>query len=64
MQPICIRVEKEFHVNLIDAVITSFQSALALLFEFVPRLLGFLVILLIGWLVASALAKAVTFLVN
>ncbi len=51
-------------MNLIDAVITSFQSALALLFEFVPRLLGFLVILLIGWLVASALAKAVTFLLR
>jgi len=51
-------------VNIIDAVIRSFQSALALLFEFVPRLLGFLVILLIGWLVASALAKAVTFLLR
>ncbi len=51
-------------MNIIDAVIRSFQSALVLLFEFVPRLLGFLVILLIGWLVASALAKAVTFLLR
>ena len=51
-------------MNILTAVITSFQSALALLFEFVPRLLGFLVILLIGWIVASALAKAVTFLLR
>lgn len=51
-------------MNIINAVILSFQSALALLFEFVPRLLGFLVILLIGWIVASALAKAVTFLLR
>lgn len=51
-------------MNIIDAVITSFQAALALLFTFVPRLIGFLVILLIGWLVASALSKAVTFLLR
>ncbi len=64
MRPICIQVEKEFLVNILTAVILSFQAALALLFEFVPRLLGFLVILLIGWLVASALARAVTFLLR
>ena len=51
-------------MNIINAVIASFQAALALLFEFVPRLLGFLVILLIGWIVASALARAVTFLLR
>ncbi len=51
-------------MNIITAVITSFQAALALLFEFVPRLLGFLVILLIGWIVASALARAITFLLR
>ncbi len=51
-------------MNIVTAVIASFQAALALLFEFVPRLLGFLVILLIGWLVASALARAVTFLLR
>jgi len=59
-----VQVEKEFFVNIIDAVINSFQAALALLFTFVPRLLGFLVILLIGWIVASALAKAITFLLR
>jgi hypothetical protein len=51
-------------MNIITAVVTSFQAALALLFEFVPRLLGFLVILLIGWLIASGIARAVTFLLR
>ena len=51
-------------MNIVDAVVTSFQAALALLFTFVPKLIGFLVILLIGWLVASAISKAVTFLLR
>lgn len=51
-------------MNIIDAVITSFQAALALLFTFIPKLIGFLVILLIGWLIASALAKGITFLLR
>ena len=51
-------------MNIVTAVITSFAAALALVFSFIPKLLGFLVILLIGWLVASALAKAVTFLLR
>lgn len=51
-------------MNIITAVITSFAAALALLFSFVPKLIGFLVILLIGWLVATAISKAVTFLLR
>lgn len=51
-------------MSLINAVITSFAAALALLFSFVPKLLGFLVILLVGWLVATAISKAVTFLLR
>ncbi len=51
-------------MSIVDAVINSFQVALALLFTFVPKLLGFLLILLVGWIVASALAKAVTFLLR
>lgn len=46
------------------AIITSLSAALALVFAFIPKLLGFLVILLIGWLVASALSRAVTFLLR
>ncbi len=51
-------------MNFIDAVVSSFGAALALLFTFVPRLLGFLVVLLIGYIVASALSRAVTFLLR
>ncbi len=51
-------------MNIIDAVVSSFAAALALLFTFVPRLIGFLVILLVGYLVATALSKAVTFLLR
>ncbi len=42
------------------AIWTSLAGALALLLSFIPRLLGFLVILLIGWLVATAIAKVLT----
>ncbi len=51
-------------MNIVEAVISSFAAALALLFAFVPKLLGFLVIILVGWLIASALSKAVTFLLR
>ncbi len=46
------------------AILTSFTGALALVFAFVPKVLGFLVILLIGWLIASALSKALVFLLR
>lgn len=42
------------------AIYTSLAGALALLFSFIPKLIGFLVILLIGWLIATAVAKALT----
>ena len=47
-----------------QAILTSFTSALALVFAFIPKLIGFLVIMLVGWLVAQALGKAVTFLLR
>ena len=46
------------------AIVSSFAAALALVFAFIPKLLGFLVILLVGWLVATAISKAVTFLLR
>lgn len=46
------------------AIVSSFAAAMALVFAFIPKLLGFLVILLIGWLVATAISKAVTFLLR
>ena len=42
------------------AIFSSLAAALALFFAFIPKLVGFLVILLIGWLVATAIAKALT----
>jgi len=47
-----------------QALLTSFTTAFALIFAFIPKLIGFLVILLIGWLVAKALGKAVTLLLR
>ncbi len=47
-----------------QAILTAFTNALNLLLTFIPRLLGFLVILLVGWLVATAVSKALTFLLR
>src|SRR5438270_1418858 len=47
-----------------DAIISALANALTLVFTFIPRLLGFLVILLVGWLIATAASKAVTFLLR
>src|SRR5947208_2631730 len=47
-----------------QALLTSFTSALALVFAFIPKLISFLVIILVGWLLAKALGKAVTFLLR
>src|SRR3954454_1480136 len=38
------------------AVITSFTAALALFLGAIPRVIGFLAILIIGWFIAGALA--------
>ncbi|HLJ36747.1 MAG TPA: hypothetical protein VKU38_24025 [Ktedonobacteraceae bacterium] len=47
-----------------DAVLTSLGNALNLVLTFIPKLIGFLIILLIGWLIASAVSKAVVFLLR
>jgi hypothetical protein len=41
-----------------EAVMTSGAAALAMFLGAIPRVIGFLLILLIGWLIAAALAKA------
>jgi hypothetical protein len=46
------------------AVLTSLTAALALLLSAIPKVLGFLIILIIGWFIASALAKAVSSLLR
>ena len=42
-----------------EALLTSLAGALVLFFGAIPKVIGFLVILIIGWLIASALAAAV-----
>ena len=42
-----------------QALLTSVAAALALLLGAIPKILGFAVILIIGWIIASALAAAV-----
>ena len=43
-----------------QALLTSFAAALALFFSGIPKVIAFLVILAIGWMIASALAAVVT----
>ena len=42
-----------------DALITSLTAAMAMFFAAIPRLLGFILILIIGWFVAGLVAKLV-----
>ncbi len=47
-----------------DAIITSLSNALNLVLTFIPKLIGFLIILLIGYIIAKAVSKAVVFLLR
>ncbi|GCE48735.1 putative transporter (transmembrane protein) [Thermosporothrix hazakensis] len=44
------------------AIWQSFVNAMNMIISFIPKLIGFLVILLVGWIVAKAISKAVTWL--
>src|SRR5829696_4052794 len=46
------------------AVMTSLAAALSLFLAAIPRIIGFIVILIIGWLIAGALAAAVAALLR
>ena len=46
------------------AMMTSLTGAMAMFFAAIPRVIGFVVILVIGWLVASLLEKAVSALLH
>src|SRR5215213_523479 len=46
------------------ALTTSLATALSLFLGAIPRIIGFLVILIIGWLIAGALAAAVAALLR
>jgi small-conductance mechanosensitive channel len=47
-----------------EALMTSLAAAMALFFSAIPKILGFLLILLVGWFVASALDKGVSALLR
>lgn len=47
-----------------EALMTSLATALALFLAAIPKIIGFVVILIIGWLIAAALAKAVAALLR
>lgn len=42
------------------AIISALGNALNLVLTFIPKFIGFLVILLVGWIIASAVSKALT----
>jgi hypothetical protein len=42
-----------------EATLTSLAAAMALFFAAIPKIFGFLVVLIVGWIVASILARAV-----
>src|SRR5579884_791962 len=46
------------------AIVNAFANALNLVLTFIPKFIGFLVILLVGWIVATAVSKALTFLLR
>ena len=46
------------------AIFNAFSNALNLVLTFIPRVIGFLVILLIGWIVATVISKALIFVLR
>src|SRR2546421_8558895 len=50
--------------NWSDSVLTSLANALNLVLSFIPKLLGFLIILIVGLIIASLVSKAVTLLLR
>ena len=47
-----------------EAIITALASALDLVLTFIPKFIGFLVILLIGWIIASLVSRGLTLLLR
>ncbi len=47
-----------------QAVQSSFSSGLAILLAGIPKIIGFLIILIVGWIIASLIAKAVQALLH
>jgi hypothetical protein len=50
--------------NWSQGIFTALTNALNLLLTFIPKFIGFVVILLVGWIIASLISRAVTFLLR
>jgi hypothetical protein len=46
------------------SIFNALSNAVNLILTFIPRIVGFLVILIVGWIVATLVSKAVTFLLR
>ncbi|MFN2637521.1 MAG: small-conductance mechanosensitive ion channel [Gemmatimonadaceae bacterium] len=49
-----------YHPSFTDTLMDSFRNAFTMILSAIPRILGFIVIVAIGWFVSSLLARAVT----
>jgi mechanosensitive ion channel-like protein len=49
---------------MLQGIINAFTSAVGTVFNFVPRLVSFLIILLVGWIISYVIGKAVTMLLR
>jgi len=47
-----------------DAILTALANALNLVLTFIPKFIGFLVILLVGWIIASVVSRGLTLLLR
>src|SRR5437016_5779914 len=50
--------------NIGTSIVNALNDAVRLILTFIPRLVGFLVILLVGWLIATLVSKALTLLLR
>ncbi len=50
--------------NIGEAILSALANALNLLLTFIPKFIGFLIILLVGWLIATAVEKGLTWLLR
>lgn len=48
------------HQSIGDAVVTAFASAMSLLLGGIPRIIAFLVILIVGWIIAAIVSRVIT----
>ncbi len=47
-----------------EAMMASFTTAMAIFMSAIPKIIGFLVILVVGWFIASLIAKGVAMLLR